>query len=228
MSDFLIFRRFESLDEAIAVQKIFNKKNIPSVLDEDKPVLNNAIMGQQLDILPYSVKIPAEHFTEADKVLRQSIDTSDIDAEQDYYLMSFSDDELLEVIEKKDEWGSYDYTLALQLLKERNITLSQDDIELLQAKRMTNLATPESGTSWWIVAGYLSATLGGLMGIGIGLYMITAKKTLPDGTRLHTYNSKTRRHGSFIFALGLVAFVIWNIFFRVFDGSIENVLNFQS
>jgi hypothetical protein len=225
MSDFLIFRRFESMDEAIAIQKIFNKKNIPSVLDEDKPVLDNPITGQQLDILPYHIKIPAEHFTEADKILRHSIDSAD--ADEDYYLLSFSDDELLEVIEKKDEWGSYDYALALKLLEERGITLGPDDFALLQAKRIKDLSTPEKGTNWWIVAGYLSATLGGLMGIGIGLYMITAKKTLPDGIRIHTYNSKTRRHGSFIFSLGLIAFILWNIFFRVFDGSLENVFNSQ-
>ena len=49
MSDFLTFRRFESMDEATAVQKNLTKKNIPSVLAEQRAQLDNNIIGQVLE-----------------------------------------------------------------------------------------------------------------------------------------------------------------------------------
>lgn len=222
MSDFLIFRRFESMDEATAVQKILTKKNIPSVLAEERALLDNNIIGQLFEP-PYHVKIPAEHFVEAEKVLHQSTDISAIEVEDDYYLLTFSDKELMEIIEKKDEWGSYDYALALQLLEGRGITLTDADIEHLNTKRITSLAVPEDGINIYTVLGYFLAAFGGVLGICIGLFMMISKKTLPDGSRVHTYDSRTQTHGFYITLLGATASILWNIFYWVFDGSLLNI-----
>lgn len=216
MSDFLIFRRFESLDEATALQQIFTKKNIPSVLDEDIVLLDTNIIGQQFD-LPYRVKIPAEHFVEAEKVIHEATDISAIEVEDDYYLLSFSDKELMEVVEKKDEWGSYDYALALQLLQERGITLTKKDIEQLNAKRIASLAVPENAMNMWMVAGYLSSFIGGVLGIFIGLFMMEAKKTLPDGSRIRAYDRQTQKHGFYILITGIIGSVFWTGLFMLLN-----------
>lgn len=222
MSAFLVFRRFESLAEATAIQKIFTKHNIPNVLSEERALLDNTIIGQQFD-LPFHVKIPADHFTKAEDVLRQSIDISAIEVEKDYYLLAFSNEELMEVIEKKDEWGNYDYALALQLLEERGHKLTNDDIERLDSKRIASLAIPEDGLNIWTVFGYFSAAIGGVLGIFIGIYMMQSKKTLPDGSRVPTYNRQTQTHGLYILIIGVISAALSNIFYFLFDGAFPSI-----
>jgi len=221
MPEFLIFRRLESKHEATAIQKILTKKNVPSVLSEERSLLDTNIIGQQFDP-PFCVKIPAEHFPEAENAIRQAIDISTIEVEDDYYLLAFSNAELIEVVEKRDEWGNYDYALALQLLEERGNKLSDDDIERLNSKRVATLAIPENGLDMWAVIGYLSAALGGVGGILIGYFLMTLKKTLPDGTRVHTYSSQTQQHGLYIMLIGVISTALWNIFYFVLNMDLSN------
>lgn len=229
MSEFLFFRSYESLEEAIAVQNILNKNNIPNVMSEERALLDSNMIGQQFD-LPYRVKILSEHFIIAEDILRQSLDINAVEVEADYYLLGFSNEELIEIIEKKDEWGTYDYALALKLLEERGITFTPADLELFHKKRMAALSVPEDGVNIWTVIGYCSAAIGGLLGTFIGFVMMRARKTLPDGSRVYIYNNNSRRHGKYIAILGVVAMVLWTAYSVMFDkmppslGSIFGIL----
>lgn len=218
MSDFLTFRSYETEDEATTAQTLLNRNNIPNVLSEERALLDSTMIGQQFDA-PYRVKVPAEHFSKAEQVLRTSVDISGIDVEPDYYLLSFSTEELKEVIEKKDEWGAYDYALALKLLKEKGITFTATDLEQLHKKRIEVLAAPENGVSIWMLIGYLSALLGGAMGIFIGFILMRARKTLPDGSRAFIYNDRSRAHGMYIAILGIIAGISWSAYAILTEGT---------
>lgn len=67
----------------------------------------------------------------------------------------------------------------------------------------------------WAVIGYLSAAPGGAGGILIGYFLMTLKKTLPDGARVHTYNCQTQKHGLYIMLIGVISTALWNIFYFV-------------
>ena len=47
--------------------------------------------------------------------------------DDDYYLLSFSDDELIDVVSKSDEWNKFDVSLAKKLLKERGNEITNDE-----------------------------------------------------------------------------------------------------
>lgn len=214
MKKYLTFRKFDNPDEANAVLELLSSNNIPGRIEEERALLDTNLIGQQFD-LPYCLKISPDNFTAAEELLRNSTDLSVAEPDKDYYLLTFSDEELMEVIDKKDEWGNYDYALALKLLRERGITLTAEDIERAHAQRVQALAKPDNGSSLWTVAGYFIAAIGGLLGLFIGIFLMTAKKTLPDGSRVHAYSGNARMHGRFITGVAVVAMVCW-VFYAVY------------
>jgi len=63
----------------------------------------------------------------------------------------------------------------------------------------------------WLVAGYIFALLGGLIGIIIGVIMMSSKVKLPDGTTVKKYDDSTRKQGTIILVIAIVAMIGWNV-----------------
>lgn len=208
MPQFLTFRRFASYEDALAISQLLESNGIPSQIENAPPLLDHNIIGRRYEDT-ITLKIPGESFNQADRLIRA--DTAIIEPEPDYYLYSFSDEELKEVIFKKDEWGDYDYALALQLLEQRGISISEQELTSFNQQRVHQLAVSEPGKTIWIAVGYLSAFLGGLLGIFIGGFFARSRKTLPNGERVFSFTPRTRTHGKVIFAFGIIMFVIWII-----------------
>jgi hypothetical protein len=137
------------------------------------------------------------------------------EVDKDYYLFSFSDAELAEIISRPDEWGHLDYQLAQKILKERGKGIDDSEIELLKFRRFNELAEPESTNDIWIVLGYVASLTGGIFGILGGFIGILAgwslaywKKTLPDGQKVYVYNDQARRHGKVMIILSVVTSIL--------------------
>jgi len=151
----------------------------------------------------YSVKIHKEDFAKVDSVLLQLGDRDSQAVSKDHYLFSFNQEELFDVINKPDEWSELDFQLARNILKERGREITDDTIELLRAQRLKDLAKPDESSKSWIFAGYLFAFLGGYIGIFMGISMVTAKKSLPNGQKVAAYSSNVRRHGKRIIIISI-------------------------
>jgi len=67
---------------------------------------------------------------------------------------------------------------------------------------------PKSGKGW-IIAGYIFALMGGLIGIAIGSYLQGAKEKLPTGVKVKKFDDKTRKHGWIIIVVSAVLWAIW-------------------
>ena len=60
----------------------------------------------------WAVRIAPEDFSKAGNLLRDYY-AAQVDAiPADYYLFEFSDEELMDILKKPDEWGDLDYVLA--------------------------------------------------------------------------------------------------------------------
>ncbi|HEY1056542.1 MAG TPA: hypothetical protein VGE24_15455, partial [Emticicia sp.] len=128
--------------------------------------------------------------------------------DRDHYLFSFSDIELYEIIARPDEWSALDYHLAKKILKERGQTIDDDFLKALKEVRLEDLSKQEKAQPMWIISGYVFAMLGGIVGVIIGWHMKTRQKTLPSGQRAFVFREKDRKHGSYIFFVGMVVFVL--------------------
>ena len=127
-------------------------------------------------------------------------------------MLSFTDEELIDVIEKSDEWNRFDVQLAQKLLKERGNEITTEQINELKKQRIIELSKPEEGQNVYIIIGYVCALLGGLLGIFIGWHLLTYKKTLPNGNRIYAYSDNDRKQGNRILILSGIFIVIWIIY----------------
>ena len=126
-----------------------------------------------------------------------------------HYLFDFKDEELFDILASPDEWSAFDYQLARRILDERGIDIDAKLLALLKKTRLQELAQPEEKQTVSLWSAYTFALLGGIIGIVMGWYILTARKTLPDGQRPHLYRASDRRHGPWIMALGLVMLAVW-------------------
>ena len=211
--EFLIFQKFNSEIQATNFGSLLTKNKIEFLIENISvnfdPILSNNEFGKE-----YCVKIKKNDFEKANEILREKAKTEINEIQDDYYLLSFSNKELIDVIEKSDEWNKFDVELAHKLLKKRGNEITSEEINELKKKRIIELSKPEQGQTVYIIIGYICVFLGGLLGIFIGWHLLTYKKTLPNGNQIYAYSENDRKQGNRILIIGGIFIVVW-IFYRI-------------
>lgn len=226
MSRYSSFQKFTSQAEADEMVQVLNANGVHATVEKDQEVLDKNFVGTQYDVY-YRVMLPATDFDRAWQVL---ITTSHInldDVPADYELLSFSKDELLEVLAKPDEWGAYNYNIAIALLRKQNIDIDMAKVEAIKQAHIAEIAAERGLSGSWYAGGYVFSVLAifcylmgmsrtyywlysfyflpGSLGIILGIYIRFVRKTLPDGKRMFSFSSKARTHGLVMIVLGIVA-----------------------
>jgi hypothetical protein len=173
-----------------------------------KPITDEIIIGSDMD-KKIHLKIKNSGFRQADKIIEEKIKENISQIESDYYLYSFSNDELFEILSKPDEWSKQDYFISKKILVARGVNLSENNISEIQGNRMKEIKKQEKGSFFWIVIGYI-LSISGIFGFFFGLAYLHAKKILPDGNKVFVYDENTRNHGRNILVVSCV-FIIANI-----------------
>jgi hypothetical protein len=216
--EFVIFQKYTNENEIVAFSKLLDKNKIQYVLNDISvkfdPIMSNNEFGKE-----YCVKLKKSDFERANKILDENsdIDVSTID--KDYYLLHFSDYELIEVISKRDEWNVFDVQLAQKLLKERGKEIVPERLQQIKNERIEELSEPEKNQQNYIFYGYRAAIFGGIKGIFIGWDLLTSKKVLPNGETVYQFSKNDRKHGNRIFIIAVilsifyVSLIIKKIFF---------------
>jgi hypothetical protein len=163
----------------------------------------------------YAVKIKSGDFEKVNQLLKEDGNENTDEIDKDYYLFSFTDDELLDVVTKADEWSAFDVVLARKLLAEHGKNVSDQEIETINEQRIEELKQPDPPQTFWIFIGYAVSLLGGVLGIFIGWHLYSYKKTLPDGERVYGYTENDRRHGRVLFYLSIVVFAGLVIIYKI-------------
>jgi hypothetical protein len=184
------------------------KENIQYKIEDRSFSLNELNPGMRTIELDLYLK--KQDFDRADKILLCTEESNQ------YYLYDFSNEELLEVILKEEEWSKFDIDLARTILKERGKTIDEEILHNVKEIRIKEMAKPEESQKAWIYAGYVFAFLGGIISIFIGLHLKTYKKTLPNGTKVYAFSKNDRKHGSIITILGTIFSAIYIIIRFVF------------
>ncbi|HWD90244.1 MAG TPA: hypothetical protein VG367_19080 [Mucilaginibacter sp.] len=210
---FINYQKFNDIALANELIDVLEKHGIPYQTEEQTSGFDASLVMSNAPV-DYAVKIKSEDFEKVNQIVRENEAAHIDETDKDYYLFTFTDAELKEVIIKADEWSAFDVVLARKILTERGIDISDRELEEIHEKRIEDLKTPEKSSALWIVIGYICALGGGILGIFIGWYLATGKKTLPDGEKVYTYSNKDRVHGRIIFYLS-IPFLILAILYRL-------------
>ncbi|HVS90505.1 MAG TPA: hypothetical protein VHE59_00635 [Mucilaginibacter sp.] len=162
-------------------------------------VMSNAPMD-------YAVKIKSTDFEQVNQLLKESESVNVEDVEKDYYLFGFTDEELMDILIKADEWSPFDVGLARKILADRGKTISDKDIADINEKRIEELKVVKPLSTWLLFVSYVLAF--GLVGFPIGWYLATAKRTLPDGERIYSFTQRDRKHGLRILWIAAITFIL--------------------
>jgi len=207
MSEFITYEKFATVPELKELVELLEANNIPYELEDDVQIFDVSFANIQHH-RDYRIKLLQSDFDKATE-LRNAIVLSELDEiDPGYYLFDFTDEELIDLIAKQDEWSPFDFQLAQKILKDRGNEISTQKINELKEERIEELAKPEKHHGFRIGLGYVFASLGGLIGIIIGYHLISSKKTLPTGQRIYTYSESDRKQGRRILIIGIPIFVI--------------------
>jgi len=212
---YAVFKKFPDFDQAKEVSEFLTKNGIPTILGDNVPPVDITFSGNTIQH-QIEIRIQQKDFEKAQELLEKQAKILTENIEEDYYLLDFTNEELYEILLNADEWNEFDYVLAQKLLTERGKPISKELLDTLKAERIKKLAKPDEGQTFWIVLGYIFSILGGFVGIIIGYFLMTSKKTLPNGQKVYSYKKTDRTHGTYIFYLGIITVPVLLIY-KVFD-----------
>ena len=208
--NFVTYRKFIFKDDALDLIEILKENNIDYVLDDNSSRLDSSF-GNDDNTKQFVLKIEKENFERVEELEEKSISKSLDNVDKSYYLFESSDEDLIEIVLKKEEWNKFDYLLAQKILKERGKEINQDLIKAINKRRVEDLKTEEASPKWLIFIGYLFSILGGFIGIFIGLYLMNYKKTLPNGETIYGFGKEDRNSGKNVFICSLMGIIFWLI-----------------
>ncbi|WP_428231003.1 hypothetical protein [Flavobacterium sp.] len=207
----IAFRNFPTLLQAKELETLLNKNNIKTVLGNNIAPVDITFSGSTVQN-QYEIQIDSSDFEKAEAILEKETEIMLEEIDKDYYLLSFTNEELYEILLNSDEWNIFDYKLAQKLLADRGKTIDTEMLTTLKKQRLKILSKPEENQKSWIIAGYIFAFLGGGIGIIIEYSLWKSKKTLPNGQRIFSYSDKDRQSGKRIFIISIIVFPLAFLF----------------
>ncbi|HEY9002529.1 MAG TPA: hypothetical protein VIM89_14325 [Mucilaginibacter sp.] len=210
-SDFITYQKFNDSALANDLAGLLDQHHIPYFIQEETSGFDPSLVMSNAPV-DYAIKLKSEDFEKVNQLRKEYEEKNLDDVEKDYYLFSFTDDELMEVLTKADEWSTFDVVLARKILTERGKNISDADITSINEKRIEELKVPEPPQTTWIILGYLLAFFGGLLGLFIGWHLKSYKKTLPSGEKVYGYTENDRWHGKLIFYISIIGVIVGIIY----------------
>lgn len=213
MSDpeYTTFKIYKNLEQAEEVAITLKKSGIDCALADNSPTVDITFANNPLQN-EIQLLVRNDQLEEAAAALRASNDVSLEEVDPSHYLFEFSDKELLQILKKPENWGSFDQQLAPKILADRGVQVDVEAIEAERQERIQEMAKPEERQTMWIAVGYALAILGGIMGSAIGFYLWKTTKSLPNGQKVPAFHQKDRDQGFNIFVLSLVVIAIATIY----------------
>jgi hypothetical protein len=199
---FVTFREFAEKDLATGLAQLLEKHNIEYRLENPQAPLGSAF-GDSSFAYNYQIKLRQADFRNAEELLADEAYDAIVEIPADYPVLSFTDEELLDIIANSDEWSDFDVMLAKKLLSERGKEISETHLLTLRDNRIQELSEPEKTSGALVAAGYLFAILGGLLALLIGWHLL-GQKTLPNGKVVNSFTENDRKHGRRILTIAFV------------------------
>lgn len=190
-------------------------KSLTHVLDthkiryqiEELPIIMTSSLSMGDDFKEYTLKVHSDDFLSVENLHIELIEQSIKIIPEDYYLTDYSNNDLIHILKKSDEWSKYDFVIAKIILRSRGEQIDESIIQQYKTQRIIEQSIPDKTPVLLIILGYVLASSGGLFGVFIGHHLRNQKKTLSDGTVIFDYSEKVRKHGTYILLIAIPVLV---------------------
>lgn len=227
---FLTFQTFSDPSLADEMAEKLTNCDIEVKIEKSAQLLDSVFIGVSSSP-DLCIKILSSDFVRAHQCLedyyKKEVDTAD----PAYYLFSFTDEELLEIINRPDEWGPYDYQLAKKIMQEKGKEIGPLTTSRFSLQRLEELSKPASGSGLITVSSifivyilisslfmYINQSFNFPYSIFLvllaGSHLAYGKRTLPDGRQVLLFDEKDRKSGKVISIIGTVL-LVWTFFMIV-------------
>ena len=207
-SQYVTFQKFNDKLAAEELAQLFKLNYIDFLFEDVSANFDVTFANNEID-QDFRIKLKKQDFERANLLLINLSEKEVENAGSEHYLFDFSTEELIEIIERQDEWSKFDFVLAKKLLKARGVDLSEESIDSFKQERIVELSKPQKTPLLFICIGYVLAIFGGLIAAIFGWYLKIHKKTLPNGEKVFYYANSTRIHGERILIIGIISFIFW-------------------
>lgn len=207
-SQYVTFQKFNDKLAAQELAQLFKLNDIDFLFEDVSANFDVSFANNEID-KDFRIKLQKQDFERANLLLTNLSEKEVENVDSEHYLFDFSNEELIEIIEKQDEWSKFDFVLAKKLLNARGVALSEENITSLKKERIVELSKPQKTPLFMIYIGYALAIFGGLVATIFGWYLKSHKKTLPDGEKVFYYADSSRIHGERILIIGIISFIFW-------------------
>ena len=209
MPTFLTYSKFYTKEEAEEFAALLDTNNIVFDAERLRAPLDNIYLGEDSEP-QYIVKVMQQDFGKVESLVKREMEKQVDHLTPDYYLFQFSNEELLEVLQKSEDWNHLDQTLAKRLLQQRNV--KTDGLAVLSVFNEEEINGKERISTTTLVITYLLAVVFAITGMLIGALLITARRTMKDGSKMPLYDNWTVNQGWIVFNIGLVRTLIFLYF----------------
>lgn len=211
--NFLNFKTYKNKHELEGICVELKRNSITYEIDDNGNSLD-ANFGNNEFNSSIILKLKSVDFQKANKIIEHLKEQQiSIELNESHFLNEFTNDELIDVVKKRDEWGDDNFVLAKNILKSRNINLEQEYLEQLKNERIVELSRPDSFSfekfKYLKRLGYVSGFLAGPIGFLIGYHLLTFKKVLPNGESVYAYTEEDRKHGRIIIFVGCITSLVF-------------------
>jgi len=190
----------------------------PTILKQTTELLDTAGIPYQRSALPpifdigkigagedaeVVVSVPRNQYAAARTAMESAVYLKE-DLPDSHYLVTSTDEELIEVVAHSSEWSPFDVAHARRLIVERGIDTKK--IEDKRAERLRQLRSGKPASKELILFGWVFSVLGGLIGLGIAWSLCHMKEKTPDG-EFFCYDEKSRAIGKKMLAVAIAVLV---------------------
>lgn len=203
----------------------------------NKNAFHYVIQRVNVDLIPF-LQLSANHkfglfiknsdLIQLEKVIDGEFNDLNIEG---HPLAELTTDELLNVLERQDEWSVEDVITARRILSKRGRTVSDGEILEYKQKRLDELSQQVKGSNVYFLLGFLIPvfaifTIGrvGMLGFivycfsyGIAINFMLDYNRLPNGEKVKVYQKKTRHMGLAILLWTIVVTIGSVLFFIVLN-----------
>ena len=220
-SDYKQFQVFNNIETLNTFTNLFSDNKIDFEVENNSKIFDPSFANNDFE-KEYIVKIHPNDFEKVYDLEEEIIKNEIQNTPEDYYLFDYNNSELLDIVNKRDEWNAFDYYLAKKILNDRGNLITEEKIIEIKKERIEELKKPTEIKSIWIILLYIITILGiflplfiGLSSIIYGYFIRKMKKTLPNGESVYQFSEKDRKHGTVFLFGGIFFFIFWILFFAL-------------